>query len=92
MERRDFFRKSLGAAIAMGAVSNSITAGIFDLSVPFVSQSDQELKLHKLDGIEFTDIKLSYPRQVGKNSIKGIHGFGPSMTVATLKTDRSATD
>lgn len=91
MERRDFVRKSLGAAITMGAVSNSLTAGFFDLSVPFISQNDQELKLHKLDGIEFTDIKLSYPRQVGKNSIKGIHGFGPSMTVATLKTDRGAT-
>lgn len=91
MERRDFIRTSFGAAITMGAISNSLTSEILDINMPFESQNYKELKLHKIDGIEFTDIKLRYPRQVGKNSIKGIHGFGPSLTVATLKTDKGAT-
>lgn len=90
MERRDFFWKSFGAAIGLGTISNSLAAGIFDFNEPVESQSDTELKFHKIDGIEFTNIKLHYPRQVGKNSIKDIHGFGPSMTVATLKTDKGA--
>jgi len=90
MERRDFFRKSFLAAITLGTVSESLSAGILDFNVPYEFQGDQELKLHKIDGIEFTEIKMRYPRQVGKNSIKPIHGFGPTMTVATLKTDKGA--
>ena len=90
MERRDFFRKSVSAAITFGALSNSLTSRALDFNEPFESLSDQELKLHKIDGIEFTDIKFSYPRQVGKNSTWDIHGFGPKMTVATLKTNKGA--
>jgi len=91
MERRNFIRKSLGAAVTMGALSNSLSSGISDLKMPSESTNFEELKFHKIDGIEFTGIKLRYPRQVGKNSIKDIHGFGPSPTVATLKTDKGAT-
>lgn len=90
MERRDFFRKSIGAAVTLGAMSNSLTSGILNLDMSFELHRNKELGLHKIDGIEFTEIKLRYPRQVGKNAIKGIHGFGPTMTVATLKTDKGA--
>jgi D-galactarolactone cycloisomerase len=90
MERRDFFRRSFGAAVTLGAMSGSLTSGIMEISFPFELQSNKELGLHRIDGIEFTEIKLRYPRQVGKNAIKGIHGFGPTMTVATLKTDKGA--
>jgi D-galactarolactone cycloisomerase len=90
MDRRNFFRKSFAAAITLGAIGDSQTGAIPNLNELFESQSDLELKVHKIDGIEFTDIKLRYPRQVGKNSRSDIHGFGPSLTVATLKTDKGA--
>jgi hypothetical protein len=90
MERRDFIRKSFGAAVTLAAMSDTLTSGIPDRNMPSDLQSYKELELHKIDGIEFTEIRLKYPRQVGKNAIKGIHGFGPTMTVATLKTDKGA--
>lgn len=90
MKRRDFFRNSIGAAFALEALPKPLSAGILNFNDPSVSQSALELKYHKIDGIEFTDISLRYPRRVGKNSRKDIHGFGPSLTVATLKTDKGA--
>jgi D-galactarolactone cycloisomerase len=90
MKRRDFFRKSLGASIGAGVASGAMTAGLIDLRMSFESPAYKELTLHKIDGIEFTDIKLRYPRQVGKNAIKAIHGFGPALTVATVKTSRGS--
>lgn len=83
MERRDFLKKSFGSAIIIGAARTNFD---FILSSP----GNKELSAHKLDAIEFTEVKLKYPRQVGRNSIKGIHGFGPTMNVATLKTDKGA--
>jgi D-galactarolactone cycloisomerase len=90
MERRDFFRKSF-AAVALGAFTDPFKLHDPGPAGPASWQSDSELKHHKLDGIEFTTISLRYPRQVGKNAIKDIHGFGPTLTVATLKTDKGAT-
>jgi L-alanine-DL-glutamate epimerase-like enolase superfamily enzyme len=89
MKRRDFFRKSFGAALAIGTVAGNkgnIFPGFRD-----GHGFDDELKQHKIDGIDFVEIILRYPRQVGRNAIRGIHGMGPSMTVAVLKTDKGAT-
>jgi D-galactarolactone cycloisomerase len=91
MERRDFIRKSFGAAVTFSTISDSLASGRQWLKTSFESTAYKELKLHKIDGIDFTEIKLRYPRQVGKNSIKNIHGYGPTPTVATLKTDKGAT-
>jgi L-alanine-DL-glutamate epimerase-like enolase superfamily enzyme len=85
MERRDFLKTSFGAALLLGIEPGNIAAAGLK-----VSPDNKELSLHKLDRIKFTQIKLSYPRQVGRNSIKGIHGFGPNSTVATLYTDKGA--
>lgn len=91
MERREFLMKSFGAVVTFGTISNSLTSDIPGPGTPFESLTYEELKLHNIDGIDLTEIKLRYPRQVGKNSIKDIHGFGPTMTVATLKTNQGAT-
>src|SRR5512133_367057 len=85
MERRDFLKRSFGAAILLGSEVRDINADRLKLS-----PDNKELSLHNIDGIKFTEIKLSYPRQVGRNSIKGIHGFGPKETVATILTDKGA--
>lgn len=46
----------------------------------------QKLQSEKINTIEWKQIKLSYPRQVGKNSRKDIHGYGPSVKVCVLQT------
>lgn len=84
MERRDFLKKSFAAAMAASALR------INDYELIKSIPANNELQAHKLDGVEFTDVKLRYPRQVGRNSIKGIHGFGPNPSVAVLKTDKGA--
>jgi D-galactarolactone cycloisomerase len=81
----------MGAAFALGAFSNSIAADVLLWEEKNESQYSRELKTHVLDGIEFTDIKLRYPRLVGKNSRSDVHGLGPTLTVATLKTSKGAT-
>lgn len=82
MERRDFLKKSFGAALVIPAARMSEDM--------FLSKEGKELSSHKLDRIDFTEVRMKYPRQVGRNSIKGIHGFGPTSTVATLTTNKGA--
>lgn len=90
MKRRNFLRNSIGAAISLGFVSNSIGAEFFNSKelpeLPF----DQELKYHKFDRIEFSEVQLRYPRPVGLNAVRGPHGSGSTATVVTLKTDKGA--
>jgi D-galactarolactone cycloisomerase len=91
MKRRNFIQKSAGAVLAIGALSNSLKASVLNLNEPFYSRDDEELKLHKIDGIEYNEVQLKFPRQAGKNATKNIAGFGQTHKVATLKTDRGAT-
>ncbi|HMR85597.1 MAG TPA: enolase C-terminal domain-like protein [Niabella sp.] len=43
-----------------------------------------------MDRIAFTRVKLRYPRLVGRNSSKGIHGYGPDLTICSLYTKQGA--
>lgn len=90
MERRNFIKKSVGAALAMGYVSNSMASGTFTTDEPVNSRYYEELKSHKIDGIEYSTVTLKYPRQAGKNAKLGIFGSGQWHKVATLKTDKGA--
>jgi D-galactarolactone cycloisomerase len=90
MKRRNFIRKSAGAVLAIGVLSNSLKASVLSLNEPFYSRDDEELKLHKIDGIEYSEVRLKFPRQAGKNATKNIHGSGQTHKIATLKTDRGA--
>ncbi|MDZ7691144.1 MAG: enolase C-terminal domain-like protein [Balneolaceae bacterium] len=51
---------------------------------------DEELQNHTIDSVEFSSVQLNYPRQVGRNSRLGIHGFGPEVDVGILRTDQGA--
>ncbi|MDR3061651.1 MAG: mandelate racemase/muconate lactonizing enzyme family protein [Dysgonamonadaceae bacterium] len=87
MDRR-FFLQSLTAGSASAFIPAVVSA---DSSFLFNSQSDnEELAYHKLQGIDFTDVQLKYPRLVGKNSRLGVHGTGPRVTFCTLITDKGA--
>jgi D-galactarolactone cycloisomerase len=46
---------------------------------------------HRIAAIEYRTVNLSWPRHVGRNSSKGLHGRGPARhTVCLLKTDQGA--
>ena len=50
------------------------------------------LSEHHIESVEFRVVSVPWPRQVGRNSTKGIHGRGPTkLRVCVLHTDRGAT-
>jgi hypothetical protein len=75
MNRRNFLRyaAAAGADTMIPTSFSSLKAGNMNLN------AINELSNHVLDNIQFTNVKLSYPRLVGKNAQLGIHGHGPSM-------------
>lgn len=77
MNRRNFLRyaAAAGAATMIPTSFSSLKAGNMNLN------AINELSNHVLDNIQFTNVKLSYPRLVGKNAQLGIHGHGPTMTI-----------
>lgn len=50
----------------------------------------KELQYHKIALIKSKQIKMTWPRLVGKNSVKDIHGWGPTLTVYEITTDKGA--
>lgn len=82
MERRQFL-KIAGAGTAAGLLTSN-SFNMSDLS------SYDDLGYHKIADIKFTDVKLSYPRLVGKNSQLDVHGRGPTSGIHILYTDKGA--
>ncbi len=54
--------------------------------------ADSPLSGHHIDRVDFRTVSVPWPRQVGRNSSKGIHGNGPDkLRVSVLHTDQGAT-
>lgn len=90
MNRRSFinYLAAAGATTIIPGVNMHAFPAVKDVNAPH--QAGNELDYHTLDHITFTRIKLSYPRLVGRNSSRGIHGYGPDLTVCTLYTQQGA--
>jgi D-galactarolactone cycloisomerase len=82
MERRQFL-KIAGMGTAAGLL-NSNSLDICNLN------KYNDLLYHKITDIKFTSVRLSYPRQVGKNSQLDVHGWGPTSGIHILYTDKGA--
>lgn len=81
MDRRTF----------LGAVAGGTLAGLRTRVDALATRADDALSEHRVDGIEFRQIDISWPRLVSKNARLGDHGRGPErMTVCILKTDQGA--
>lgn len=58
----------------------------------FAHAADSPLSQHRIERVEFRTVSIPWPRQVGRNSSKGIHGRGPNkLRVCVLHTDQGAT-
>ncbi|MDO9339906.1 MAG: enolase C-terminal domain-like protein [Bacteroidales bacterium] len=82
MERRQFL-KIAGVGTAAGLISGNM----FNMSN---LNKSNDLLYHKITDIKFTNVKLNYPRQVGKNSQLDVHGWGPTSGIHILYTDKGA--
>ena len=90
MNRRNFLTYAAAAGITTG-LSNALPLAGKGLSGLNTYLDDSgELSYHTFESIRFTPVKLNYPRLVGKNSHKGVHGLGPSVTFCTLTTKQGA--
>lgn len=87
MNRRNFINY-MAAAGTTALIPDAIAGNSFFVSG--ISDSSKELDYHVLDRITFTKVKLSYPRLVGRNAQKGIHGYGPEVTICSLYTRQGA--
>ncbi|MGA0556846.1 enolase C-terminal domain-like protein [Larkinella sp. VNQ87] len=88
MKRRNFLRR-----MTEGTASTAL------LSAPLYSQATHwllsgaptgELANHKIADIRYTQVQLKWPRFVGKNARRDIHGYGPNVSVCVLTTDQGA--
>ena len=90
MNRRNFLTYAAAAGITT-AFSNTLSvAGKSFNDLAINQDNSSELSYHTFESIRFTPVKLNYPRLVGKNSQKGIHGLGPRVTVCTITTKQGA--
>lgn len=78
MLRREFL--SLAAASATVSVAPRL----------FAAESNP-LAGHRLARIHTRPVPLTWPRHVGRNAKRDVHGHGPTPTVAVLETDQGAT-
>ena len=75
------------AGMAAGLSGNNIMAFAEKQST---AGKHAALDYHVFDCIEFTEVQLRYPRLVGRNAQKGIHGYGPKVNVCSIHTRQGA--
>lgn len=86
MKRRNFLNCMLTAAAVSTVSGKTPFAGG---NTPMAT-AEEGLDYHILDKIEFTNVELRYPRLVGRNAQKGIHGYGPRITICSVYTRQGA--
>jgi len=87
MKRREFIY-AMNASVAFGLASKTSVAGLFH-GGPDV-RMQEELAYHTIQSVTFDDIRLQYPRFVGKNARLDVHGFGPRIGICIITTDKGA--
>ena len=80
MNRRHFITLTSSAAAALPFV------GLRAATAP----SDGALAGHRISALETKSVPLPWPRRVGRNAKLGVHGNGPTVTAAVLRTDQGA--
>lgn len=88
MKRRHFIRQLTETSAAAIAFGIPLTSQASEMLLHSAGAND--LAEHKIAEISFTQVQLKWPRFVGKNARRDIHGYGPKVSVCVLTTDRGA--
>lgn len=87
MDRRKFLLNSsltlLGSSVFSGSTLGKTNSRLFALS--------NELDKHKVEKVKVMQVNFRWPRPVGRNGRKGIHGQEKSTWIAKIHTDQGAT-
>lgn len=88
MKRRNFIHTlNLGIASSILLNSDLYAKSIFTL---VSNPQDVELSYHRIQVIRFSNVRMQYPRLVGKNARLDIHGYGPRVDTCVIYTDKGA--
>ena len=90
MKRRTFLQ-ALNVGIASATLFNGNSHGMDLTSLMDRTVDDKELAYHRIQSIKFSTVELKYPRLVGKNARLDLHGYGPTVEICCLITDKGAT-
>jgi len=85
MQRRNFIQNLSGAAAAAYLAGNPLLSYSNGIGL-----NAGELDYHLIEKFSIKKVRINYPRFVGKNAIKGNHGWGYDETVCELITDKGA--
>ena len=88
MERRHFIKQLTKGSSATIALGTSLTSQATEMLLHTSKAND--LADHKIAEISYTQVQLKWPRFVGKNARRDIHGYGPKVSVCILTTDKGA--
>ncbi len=88
MRRREFIYM-LNAGVAASVLSKTAFGGVLR-SRPGAARMQEELAYHTIQSVSFDDVRMQYPRFVGKNARLDVHGFGPRIGICTITTDKGA--
>ncbi len=80
----------LNAGVAASVLSKTAFGGVFR-SRPGAARMQEELGYHTIQSVTFGDVRMQYPRFVGKNARLDVHGYGPRIGICTITTDKGAT-
>jgi len=84
MIQRPVNRRTLLSRTAIAAAATTLPG--------FAHAANSSLSEHRIDRVEFRTVSVPWPRQVGRNSSKGVHGHGPTrVRVCVLHTNHGAT-
>ena len=84
MQRRNFIQTISGATAATYLLANPVSSYASSLN------SSDELSYHTIEKVVTKKARLSYPRFVSKNAIRGNHGTGIDETLCELTTKQGA--
>ncbi|RZF61399.1 enolase C-terminal domain-like protein [Sphingobacterium corticibacterium] len=89
MKRRTFLQ-ALQVGVASATLFNGKSHGMDLTSLIDRTSADKELAYHRIQEIKFSTVKLNYPRLVGKNARLDLHGYGPTVEICCIITDKGA--
>lgn len=88
MKRRNFIQAmNLGIASSVLLHMDLYAKSIYILEG---NSQNEELGYHRIQDVRFSNVRMQYPRLVGKNARLDIHGYGPRLDVCIITTDKGA--
>ncbi len=83
MDRRKFIKATTLSGLALAFAPQQLFS-------QKTKSWNSQLEYHKITSIKYADMHMRYPRRVGKNSRLNIHGFGPNLRAAIIRTNQGA--